>query len=176
MIGMGKEHGGLYYYHLTSSSTALTAHQHGQFDIWHYRLGHPSHSRLLALSKIVDGISISSCHCDVCPLAKHARLPFLNNNKRANAPFALIHSDIWGDFSVGSISGAHYFLTIVDDYSRCTWIYLMRHKSETQSLLESSFAMVKTRFDCSVQQIRTDNGLEFMSLKHFFNEHGVIHQ
>jgi len=36
------------------------------------------------------------------------------------SPFDLIHVDIWGGYKVASISGAKYFLTIVDDHTRCT--------------------------------------------------------
>ena len=49
--------------------------------------------------------------------------------------FELIHVDIWGSFTISFKNGSHFFLTIVDDYSRCTWIYLMKHKSETFNIL-----------------------------------------
>lgn len=42
--------------------------------------------------------------------------------------FELIHCDIWGPFSTASSSGDYYFLTIVDDYTRCTWLYLIKTK------------------------------------------------
>ena len=47
-------------------------------------------------------------------------------------PFDLIHCDIWGRYKYSSLSGAHYFLTIIDDYKRFTWIFLMKHKDEAQ--------------------------------------------
>ena len=33
--------------------------------------------------------------------------------------------------SVKARGGCHYFLTFTDDLSRCGYIYLMKHKSET---------------------------------------------
>ncbi|KAH9750713.1 retrovirus-related pol polyprotein from transposon RE2 [Citrus sinensis] len=178
MIGLGKEHNGLYYYYPTIFPTVLlTQQQHSAFDLWHWRLGHPSASRLPYLAKSINNFSSShDLFCHVCPLSKHTRLPFPNKNNRCNEPFDLIHVDIWGDYSVPSLSGAHYFLTIVDDYSRCTWLYLMRHKYETQIHLKNFFAMIKTQFQCSIKKIRSDNGLEFISMSHFFNEHGILHQ
>ena len=77
--------------------------------------------------------------CDVCPLAKQHRLPFHVSSISSNKPFVLIHCDIWGPFKVASTSRAKYFLTIVDDYSRFTWIFLMQHKNETQSTLKIFF-------------------------------------
>ena len=66
--------------------------------------------------------------CDACHKAKQSRLPFPINNKRSIECFALTHVDIWGPYSISSLSGACFFLTIVDDHSRCTWVYLMKNK------------------------------------------------
>ncbi|KAL0325089.1 UNVERIFIED_CONTAM: Retrovirus-related Pol polyprotein from transposon RE1 [Sesamum radiatum] len=41
----------------------------------------------------------------------------------------------------------HFFLTIVDDYSRTTWTYLLKHKSQAVPLLETYLQMVQTQFD-----------------------------
>jgi hypothetical protein len=50
---------------------------------------------------------------------------FSISNKVSKAPFDLIDVDIRGPFSQQSTNGSHYFLTIVDDFSRYTWIHLM---------------------------------------------------
>ena len=42
--------------------------------------------------------------------------------------FELIHVDIWDAFLLPSIIGSCSFLTIVDDYSQCILIYLMKNK------------------------------------------------
>lgn len=123
-----------------SNSTALVSQQHTSFNLWHWRLGHPSLPRLLFLSKTVDDIfSCSHSTYDVCHLAKHTKLPFPHENNRCNEPFGLILVDVWGDLFVTSIFYAHYFLTTVDDFSRCTWIYLMKNKFDTQFLLKNFF-------------------------------------
>jgi hypothetical protein len=70
-------------------------------------------------------------HCDICPMAKQTRLPFNMSYISSHASFDLIHCDIWGPHRTHTHSGARYFLTIVDDYSRYTWIHLMKLKSET---------------------------------------------
>jgi len=56
---------------------------------------------------------------------KHARSFFPGRvNKRAASPFALVHFDIWGPSRVVSCLGYRYFVTFIDDFSRCTWAYL----------------------------------------------------
>jgi hypothetical protein len=90
--------------------------------------------------------------------------------------FSLIHCNIWGRYKTPSIFGAFYFLIIVDDFSRFTWVFLMRNKSETQTLLRQFFHYVHTQFNTKVQKLRSDNGAEFLSLKIFFLEEGVLFQ
>ncbi|GFS29043.1 ATPase, F0/V0 complex, subunit C protein [Actinidia rufa] len=47
--------------------------------------------------------------------------------KQAEAPTALL--DVWGPSPV-TLSLTPYYVTFIDDYTRCTWVYLMRNKSE----------------------------------------------
>jgi transposase InsO family protein len=114
--------------------------------------------------------------CPVCPLAKQSRLPFSPSVISSTKPFEKIHCDIWGRYRHPSISGAYYFLIVVDDYTRFTWIFLMRHKNETQSLLKQFFSYVHTQFDSHIKIFQSDNGGEFLSLRSFFQDTGVIFQ
>ena len=61
----------------------------------------------------------------------HSQLVLVASNK----PFNLIHDDIWGPISHISLHGHKYFLTIVDDYYRHTWIFIMKLKAETSKLV-----------------------------------------
>ena len=42
----------------------------------------------------------------------------------------LVHSDLFGPPLVVSFSSFKYFLTFIDDYSRRTWVYFSKLKSE----------------------------------------------
>jgi len=89
--------------------------------------------------------------------------------------FDLIHVDIWGPVNIVSVYGHKYFLTIVDDYSRHTWIYLMKAKSETETLLHNFATYVKNQFGLNIKTIRSDNGKEFV-FSTVFNKFGFLHQ
>lgn len=39
-----------------------------------------------------------------------------------------------------------YFLTLVDDYSRTTWVHIMKNKDEAQQALEKFINLDKTQF------------------------------
>lgn len=92
------------------------------------------------------------------------------------APFALIHCDVWGPYRTLSSCGASYFLTIVDDYSRAVWTYLMIKKLEVASLLKNFCAMSERQFGKPVKTIQSDNGTKFMVLSSYLQEHGIPHQ
>jgi hypothetical protein len=108
-------------------------------------------------------------------MAKQKKLPFPISNNNSKAPFDLIHVDIWGPFSQQSTNGSHYFLTIVDDFSRYTWIHLMYQKSQTRSFIQSFFKLVATQFNLKVKILRSDNGAEF-NMEDFFVSQGTLHQ
>ena len=88
------------------------------FDL-HCRLGHPS---LPLLKKLYPQFSsLSSLNCESCQYAKLYRVHLSSRvNKRASAPFELVHSDVWGPCQVVPPIGFRYFVTFVDDYSRTT--------------------------------------------------------
>jgi len=83
--------------------------------------------------------------------------------------------DIWGPLNVHSLHGYKYFLTIVDDYSRYTWIHLMKSKSETRDYMQCFIVDIKNQFNKGLKAIRTDNGKEFC-WNDFYDEHDIIHQ
>jgi hypothetical protein len=151
-IGLGKERAGLFYLQLNSDSqfpfssafSALSI-KAPSTDAWHYRHGHPSQPRLALLNPLISNVCSNSNNiCAVCPLAKQDKLPFLVSHTCTKSPFDIIHCDIWGPLSVNTINGSRFFLTIVDDFSRFTWVYLMHHKSQTKSIIQSFSTYVTT--------------------------------
>ena len=166
MIGIGRQQNGLYILDLSSNSKPTAAvnvphstfnkllyslskikHSSNSFHTWHCRLGHPSSSRMNFLSSVVPNISHSCKDTHVfivCPLAKQKRLPFPNNNHVSSTAFDILHVDIWGPYHVITVEDYKYFLTLVDDCTRTTWVYLMKSKSKTRPLLISFITMIQT--------------------------------
>ena len=54
-----------------------------------------------------------------CPIPKHL-------DQRTKSPFELVHTDVWGPSRFESTLRFWYFVTFIDDYSRCTWVFLMK--------------------------------------------------
>ena len=144
--------------------------------LWHSRLGHPSFNNLLPIKDALPSFS-QSCDdiCTVCPLAKQKRLPFPTHNEISKFPFDLIHIDVWGPYSIVTHDGYRYFLTIVDDATRSTWVFLLKSKSDVIPILLSFHVMIKTQFYACIKIIRSNNAPEF-NMPDFFSAHGILHQ
>ena len=74
----------------------------------------------------------------------------------------MIHVDIRGPFGTASLHEHKFFLTIVDDHSRFTWIYPMTTKSETRDGLSRFITLIHNQFNPAIKVVRYDNGNEFI--------------
>lgn len=99
-------------------------------------------------------------------------MSFPDSDSRSNKVFEI---DIWGPCSVFSMHVHRFFLTIVDDYSKFTWLFLLQNKSKVQQLIPHFCAMVETQFSSPVKVIRSDNEPEFFLTK-FYSSKGILHQ
>ncbi|CAN1825789.1 Retrovirus-related Pol polyprotein from transposon TNT 1-94, partial [Linum perenne] len=162
----------------TSYPTALisTSQPPTEFDLWHYRLGHLSHSRVSYLQSLDSAIVTKPAQpCAICHFAKQRKLPFFLSKSVSNGIFDLIHIDTWGPNSLPSYDGYSYFLTIVDDFSRVTWVMLMKHKSDAKEHIKSFCAYAVKQFGKPVKRVRSDNAKEFL-LTDFFHAEGIVHE
>jgi len=64
--------------------------------------------------------------------------------------FTLVHSDIWGPSRVKSNLGFQYFVTFIDDFSRCTWLFLMKNRSKLFYIFQTFFNEIKNQFGVSI--------------------------
>ena len=149
--------------HKIGSFTAFSSNNHHNklYSLWHSRLGHPSDVKLQSLSNVFPFLqNCCTKQCTVCPLAKQKGLPFPFNNKMCDFPFDLVYMDVWGPFFVPTSDGHRYFLTLVDDATGATWLFLMKAKFEVKALIVSSYNMVFTQFNVKIKCFRSDNALE----------------
>ena len=67
--------------------------------------------------------------------------PFAGHSERASDLLGLIHTDVCGPLSSIGRGGYQYFITFIDDFSRYSYIYLMRHKFK--SFESSNYSRMK---------------------------------
>lgn len=172
--------------HSSNSLTGQSAAIPSKFssDLWHKRLGHPSLNTLNKIpqlshvfhSKTINHTCIS--FCSICPLAKQHKLSFPVSSSQSTSCFDLVHCDLWGPYIISAMNGCRYFLTLVDDYSRCVWTFLMPTKFHVLNILQNFVAFVQNQFQTTIKILRTDNGSELFnhSLASFLTQLGIIHQ
>ena len=146
--------------------------------MWHLRLGHPSsgffQKLLQDLPSLKSDSSSTESHCSVCPLAKQKRLAYVSHNNLSSKPFDLVHIDIWGLFSTEFVEGFRYFFTLVDDFTRMTWIYMLRNKNDVSVSFPAFLNLVSTQFKTQVKAIRSDNASE-LAFSDLIKEKGMTH-
>ena len=54
-------------------------------------------------------------------------------------------------------------MTVIDDYSRITWLFFMKHKGEAFKNFKEWKTLVENQTGKKIKRLRTDNGLEFCS-------------
>ena len=147
-------------------------------DLWHTRLGHPSKNvvdSVLRVNKFACAPSTNSSVCDACQRAKVHQLPFRDSTHVTHAPLEIIHSDVWGP-AIISVGGFKYYVSFLDDYSRFTWIYLLKHKSDVEQAFYTFQKHVERMLDAKIKTVQTDWGGEYRRLSRLFQKEGIAHR
>jgi hypothetical protein len=92
----------------------------------------------LRLLSYIDGVYVG------CVIDKHHLDSF---DKRASwhdsPPLRLVYSDMCGLLHSPSFSRYKYFLTFIDDFSICTWVYFLKLESEVFDMFVAYKAVVE---------------------------------
>ena len=116
-IDIGHESQGLF--HLSSPFCSTTCTSTEASLLLHRHLDHPSLSMFWKL--VPHFSSLSSLECESCQLRKRTRVLFPKRLvPRTKSPFEFVHTNVWGPSRSTSTLGFRYFVTFIDNYSRCT--------------------------------------------------------
>jgi len=114
----------LYYLKGSTFTGSLTASVVSDVDatqLWHMRLSHAGEEPMQALVK--QGLLKGTKTCKLkffkhCVLGKKTKVKFGITIPRTIEILDYAHIDIWGPFKNAFLGGKHYFVSLVDDYSR----------------------------------------------------------
>ena len=107
-----------------------------------------------------------------CQFGKQTVLPFNNSVSHALSSFYLIHYDVWGPSPISTLGGSRYFVIFMDDFSRYTWIYLFKNRSEFYQIYRDFTKMIETQFSKPFKVFISDNAQEYKA--HEFTS--ILHQ
>jgi len=153
-------------------------------DIWHERLGHLSESEMKKMLRLnmMEGLDFKLedhlSFCPVCSIGKQTRQKFIHTDSvRTKEIGDVIHSDVCGPITPLSIGGAKYFLTFIDDYSRKSWIYFLKRKSEVFETFKNFRALFRTQTGKPIKCLRSDGGGEYTSneFSSWLSRKGITH-
>lgn len=151
-------------------------------DLWHRRTAHGNHVSLKLLKdKLALGISYPDEtfeNCVACLKGKMRQKPFpTNRGRRAKEKLELVHSDLIV-INKPSFSGCRYIFTLIDDYTRKTWVYFLKEKSEVLEYFIDFKNEVENETGLKIKCWRTDRGGEFLNRKTtlFLQKHGIKHE
>lgn len=150
-------------------------------SLWHQRLGHTR--KLKELKNLVNGVDCTeekeASFCEACVEGKLSRKPHKQVGEiRSKRKLQLIHSDVCGPMQTESIGGAKYFVTFIDDYSRCCKVYFLKQKSEVLSKFKEFEKTFSNECGQKVTRLRTDNGGEYTSsdFQEYLKAQGIHHE
>jgi len=130
--------------------------------IWHRRLGHYYNNNLLKYLMDHDIKVNDDCHD--CKITKMKRISHNKETPKAKEILEVIHSDIIGPISK-SITGKRFILTIIDEYSRKSWIFLLASKSEATDIIINFFNYLINQFVNKIKSLKSDNPKEYSNKK-----------
>ena len=126
---------------------------------WHDRLGHAAFylvQRVLRKNKLpYVGERDVETICDSCQRAKSHQLPYPISTSVSTQPLQLIFSDVWGP-APSSVGRHTYYVRFIDDYSKYSWIYLLKRRSDVFQVFRNFQALVERKFDRKIIALQSD--------------------
>ena len=139
--------------------------------LWHLCNGHLGidNMKLLSNKAVVDGLKVYPDDFDRegyegCAVGKMHRKPFPKKSEhKSRQPLELIHSVVCGPMSVNSMGGSHYFVTFIDDFSRFSHVYIIKHRSKVLEKFKEFVELTENLIGYGVKALRSDNEGEYES-------------
>ena len=161
-----------------NGNASSSAYLVDSYDIWHARLGHVSNRYIkkmqtLGLINNIDysGLSKGQIYATSKLTRKTCDLVI-----RETKLLELIHSDLRDLKQTMTRGRKKFYVTLIDDYSRLTRVYLLRNKDEAFNMFLSYKDEVENQLDRKIKRIRFDRGGEYIPLNDYCENEGIIHE
>ena len=150
-------------------ASLASAQDDKSIDTWHFRLGHAHEQCIkdMASKNKATGMKLTKqaklSFCEACITGKMKRKPFKPVGEiRSKRKLQLVHTDVCGPMSTESLGHNKYFVTFIDDYSRCCAVYFLKNKSEVPDKFKEFEARVFNDCKQHINTLRSDNGGELI--------------
>ncbi|MBW0482675.1 hypothetical protein O181_022390 [Austropuccinia psidii MF-1] len=127
----------LHKYHQKAFLTTATSNN---LIMLHKASGHPS---LEYFKKMYPTKQIPLFDYITCTTCKMTKTPFKGTFPAATCKLQYLHMDLGGPVSPSSVSGAKYFLKILDGFSHFAWVFFLTNKSEVKTILKKHIIKIE---------------------------------
>lgn len=144
----------------------------------HQRMGHLNWASVKELPNFAKGIELQGTApketCGPC-MKGHQRLKVGHEPMgKATRPLQFIHTDLGGPYP---ITRAHhrYYISFLDDFSGCIWVYLLKRKGDAFAAFKHFKAMVENQSGHKIAFLRSDRGGEYIGqdFQDFLKDSGI---
>jgi hypothetical protein len=179
IILRGKCRGGLYPLPSLehSSSRCVLSVTKPLVSRWHGRLGHPSYAmvhKVLVSNNLSFSRESNNGVCNACQQSNGHQLPFPKFVSVSIAPLELVFLDVWCP-TPSSVGTKSYYVSFINEYSKFTWIYLLKHKSEVFEKFHLFQQHVERLLNGKIVVVQTDWDGQYQRLNLFFSRIGISH-
>nr|KYP53945.1 Retrovirus-related Pol polyprotein from transposon TNT 1-94 [Cajanus cajan] len=152
--------------------------------LWHQRFGHFNihalkHLHQKGMTRDLPSLKENNEACEGFLLEKQHRLSFSTSKAlRAKDLLELIHTDVCGPMRTPSHTNNRYFILFINDFSRMTWVYFLKTKSEVFGIFKKFKALVEKQSGKQIKVLRSDRGKEYTSREFdkFCDDEGIERQ
>ncbi|GAA5972159.1 hypothetical protein JCM3765_007763, partial [Sporobolomyces pararoseus] len=144
----------------------------------HYRLGHPSDSRLKKSLGYWNGDEKVSSLCSHCAVSKATRIGVSKvSDDRATKKLERISADTWTS-PVRGMQNERYAVIMIDTWSRYAWLEVVNTKGGIAELVKDRLKREERSEGIQVVAFQSDNGTEFVNstLNTFLKSKGIVHR
>ncbi|KAJ9556363.1 hypothetical protein OSB04_010977 [Centaurea solstitialis] len=185
VILTGVRHADIYIINMNTSTDNFCFVSRASSDtnwLWHKRLSHLNFKTInqLCINNLVIGLPdfryTKVSLCSACEKGKQTRASFKSKQiSSISSPLQLLHMDLFGPVNVQSIAGKKYTLVIVDEFSKYTWVFFLRSKSDAPEEIIMFVRKMERLNNLTVRSIRSDHGTEFKNStpETFFDQKGI---
>lgn len=141
----------------------------------HQKYGHPGRKASIRM-----GISPLQEICEACIYGEHRASPFNRRGRiecvKSTRQLQLVHMDLIGPIEELSFGGAKYVLSLIDDFSRYSYVYFLKSKSDVFNHFKKYKRLVENLTGKRIQSVKSDQGGEFMNnnFKYYLSKFGII--
>ncbi len=135
-------------------------------------------SRNKAVKEMPDITKPKDTLCKQCQHGKQTRVKFQTKEHSSTSFLELVHTDLCGPSKTKDLKGEQYFMLLIDDYTRMTWVCLLNKKSKDFNHFNRFKELIENESDLKIKFLRSDNGGEFISneFNNYCSEQGIKRQ